>query len=36
MFSDNIDRLLMQERMAVKKVAAEFIKDMITKDAIRI
>lgn len=36
MFSDNIGRLLMQERMAVKKVVAEFIKNMITKDAIHI
>lgn len=32
MFSDNIDRLLMQEKMAVKKVVTEFIKNMITKD----
>ena len=36
MFSDNVDRLLIQERMAVKKVVAEFIKNMTTKDAKRI
>ena len=33
MFNDNIDRRLMQERMAVKKIVAEFIKNMTTKDA---
>ena len=36
MFNDNIDRLLMRERIAVKKVVAEFIKNMTTKDAKRI